>query len=203
MPKKNSLKKRTRREVEEEEIVEDLDLDVDEYNVEEEDVIHNRRGKAKRDEQAELAAVLPSDAHKFEGYDDDDDERGAHLEEETLALEANKSMRRRVIESDFDVGGITSGMKRKTNGESDAELNVAPVVEAVERDYAALSSSERMSIVQKESPELIKMLEEMKQYLAEVKELAKPLQELFFSAPLLGCGPQSDPILGDKGAVDA
>ncbi|KAF5222119.1 hypothetical protein C3747_10g204 [Trypanosoma cruzi] len=180
MPKKNSLKKRSRREVEEEEIVEDLDLDVDEYNVEEEDVIHNRRGKAKRDEQAELAAVLPSDAHKLEGYDDDDDERGAHLEEETLALEANKSMRRRVIESDFDVGGITSGVKRKTNGESDAELNVAPVVEAVERDYAALSSSERMSIVQKESPELIKMLEEMKHYLAEVKELAKPLQELFF-----------------------
>ncbi|RNF25547.1 U3 small nucleolar RNA-associated protein 3 [Trypanosoma conorhini] len=150
MPKKNSLKKRSkRREAEAEEIVEDLDLDVDDYNVEDEDVVHNRRGKARRDEHDGLAAVLPSDAHKLEGYDDDDDERGAHLEEEALALEANKSMRRRVIESDFEVGGITTAVKRKRNGEANAALNVAPVVEAVERDYAALSSSERMSIVQK------------------------------------------------------
>ncbi|ESL08820.1 hypothetical protein TRSC58_03471 [Trypanosoma rangeli SC58] len=184
MPKKNSLKKRSKREVEEEEIVEDLDLDVDGYNVKDEDVIHNRRGKTRGDEQDDLVAVLPSDAHKLEGYDDDDDERGAHLEEEALALKANKSMRQRVIESDFDVGGVTTAVKRKRNGEANTALNVAPVVEAVERDYAALSSSERMSIVQKESPELVKMLEEMNQYLAEVKQLAKPLQELFFQRRL-------------------
>ncbi|KEG11877.1 U3 small nucleolar RNA-associated protein 3 [Trypanosoma grayi] len=182
MAKKGSLKKRSKRE--EEEVVEDLDLDVEDYAVEDEDVVHNRRSKAQGKEREELAAVLPSDAHKLEGYDDDDDERGAHLEEEALALEVNKSMRRKVIESDFDVGGITAGAKRKRSSETSKTLNVAPVIEAVERDYAALSSSERIAIVQKESPEMIKMLEEMRQYLAEVKELAKPLQELLFQRRL-------------------
>ncbi|ORC89737.1 U3 small nucleolar RNA-associated protein 3 [Trypanosoma theileri] len=184
MAKKGSLKKRSKKEEQRDEIVEDLDLEVDDYVVEDEDVIHNRRTSRKKDDDEELEDVLPSEAHKMEGYDDDDDERGAHLEEEALAVEANKNMRRKMIESDFDVGGIITGIKRKRSNETNGSNNVAPVIEAVERDYAALSSSERMAIVQKESPEMIKMLEEMKQYLAEVKELAKPLQELLFQRRL-------------------
>ncbi|KAG8342765.1 U3 small nucleolar RNA-associated protein 3 [Trypanosoma vivax] len=98
-------------------------------------------------------------------------------------MELNKNMRRRTIDADFDVGGLSAGARRKRKG-ADLAQAVAPAIEAVERDYAALSSSERLAIVQKESPEMVKMLEEMKRYLSEVEELARPLQELFFQRRL-------------------
>ncbi|CBH17801.1 hypothetical protein, conserved [Trypanosoma brucei gambiense DAL972] len=179
MVKGKRLSKRLRRKEEQEEIIEDLDLDVEDYEIEEDDVVHNRRSKVK-DKGDGVNGVLPVDAHKLEGFDDDDDEKGAHLEEERLALEVNKTMRKNTVDSDFDVGGISAGTKRKRTPEFNVTQSVAPVIEAVERDYAALTSSERLSIVQKESPEMIKMLEEMKRYLAEVRELGDPLHELLF-----------------------
>ncbi|CCD17207.1 unnamed protein product [Trypanosoma congolense IL3000] len=178
-------KRLKKREREREEIVEDLDLDVEDYDVDDDDVVHNRRRKTKGDLD-DVGGVLPSEAHKLEGFDDDDDERGAHIEEERLALEVNRSMRRSTVDTDFDVGGIAAHDKRKRAAGINTSQSVAPVIEAVERDYAALTSSERLAIVQKESPEMIKMLDEMKQYLVEVKELARPLQELLFKKRLSG-----------------
>ncbi|EPY18716.1 U3 small nucleolar RNA-associated protein 3 [Strigomonas culicis] len=108
------------------------------------------------------------------------DDEGGYVEEEQMALSTEKSNRRQAAEEELRRGGISlakmpsATAKKVKKDVFDAE----PVVEAVERDFASLSKSERLAVLKKESPEVLKMLDDLKKYLAEVKQLAQPLNEL-------------------------
>lgn len=187
--------------------VEDLDLDISDVdertrydegnNDSDDDVVHNRRAKKKTgrrqarhedsnddDDSGNELDVLPSDAHKMDGYGDEEfggAGGGSYQEEEDIAVATGKTMRKRASDDDFVVTGVTLGSVKAAASAAKkrrAELDAAPVIEAVERDFASLTTSERLAILKKESPELLKMLDDVKRYLAEVKGLAKPLHEL-------------------------
>lgn len=185
--------------------VEDLDLDVSDVDkrtrfddeADDEDVVHDRRGKksarrvarhedSNEDDSGDELVVLPSDAHKLDGYGDEEfggAGGGSYQEEEELALATEKTMRKKVTDDDFAVAGVTLGSVKaaaSATKKKKVDLEAAPVIEAVERDFASLTTSERLAILKKESPELLKMLEDVKRYLGEVKELAKPLHELLY-----------------------
>ncbi|CAJ1009941.1 putative Sas10/Utp3/C1D family/Sas10 C-terminal domain containing protein [Leishmania naiffi] len=182
-----SGKKRLRKEASDN-IVEDLDLDVGDAStyVDDDDVAHNRRGRkaTRRDGvEEEMFAVLPSDAHRLDGYDDD--EHGGFQEEEELAVVTEKGLRKKTAEEDFDIAGVSVAQMSSRRdavtkrGALDA-LDAVPVIEAVERDFAALTTAERLVMLKKESPELLKLLADLKTYMAEVKTLAQPLHELLY-----------------------
>ncbi|CAJ1029646.1 putative Sas10/Utp3/C1D family/Sas10 C-terminal domain containing protein [Leishmania shawi] len=182
-----SGKKRLRKEASDN-IVEDLDLDVGDASayVDDDDVAHNRRGRkaTRRDGvEEEMFAVLPSDAHRLDGYDDD--EYGGFQEEEELAVVTEKGLRKKTAEEDFDIAGVSVAQMSSRRdavakrGALDA-LDAVPVIEAVERDFAALTTAERLVMLKKESPELLKLLADLKTYMAEVKTLAQPLHKLLY-----------------------
>ncbi|KAG5474975.1 hypothetical protein CUR178_04425 [Leishmania enriettii] len=181
-------KKRSRKEASDN-IVEDLDLDVEDAGAyaDEDDVVHDRRGrKAAREDDVEeenMFAVLPSDAHRLDGYGDD--EHGGFQEEEELAVMTEKGLRKKTTEEDFDIAGVSVAQVAARRGAMTKKsaldaLDTAPVIEAVERDFAALTTVERLAVLKKESPELLKLLMDLKTYMAEVKTLAQPLHELLY-----------------------
>ncbi|CAG9577163.1 conserved hypothetical protein [Leishmania major strain Friedlin] len=181
-------KKRSRKEASDN-IVEDLDLDIGDAGayVNDDDVVHNRCSrKATREdgvEEEDMFAVLPSDAHRLDGYGDD--ENGGYQEEEELAVVTEKGLRKKTTEEDFDVAGVSvahmSSRRDAAAKKSSLDaLDAAPVIEAVERDFAALTTAERLAVLKKESPELLKLLLDLKTYMAEVKTLAQPLHELLY-----------------------
>lgn len=163
-PTKKVVSKKSR-----EERFEDIDVEVDEDTV-----VHNRRKQRRADD----FAVLPADAHKL----DDDDDFEAKGEEAELVEAAAKAIRKQVSDADFDVGTVSSKVAPKKK--STALAQQSAVVEAVERDFNALTTDERVAILRKESPELIAMLDEVKKYLHEVKTVSEPLQEILHSAKL-------------------
>ncbi|KPA85473.1 hypothetical protein ABB37_01765 [Leptomonas pyrrhocoris] len=181
-------KKRSRKEASDN-IVEDLDLDVaaaDAY-VDDEDVVHDRRArKADRAgdvEEDDVLTVLPADAHRLDGYGDDD--LGGYQEEEELAMVTGKGLRKKTTEEDFDVAGVSIAQvasERKAAVKRNAldALEATPAIEAIERDFAALTTTERLAVLKKESPELLKLLDDLKTYMTEVKALAQPLHELLY-----------------------
>lgn len=188
-----SGKKRFRKEANDS-IVEDLDLDVAATNahVDDEDVVHDRRSrKATREdgvEEDDMFTVLPSDAHRLDGYGDDE-QGGGYQEEETLAKVTERGMRRKTAEEDFDVAGVSIAQvaaRREAAGAKSAldTLDAAPAIEAIERDFAALTTTERLAVLKKESPELLKLLDDLKTYMGEVKTLAQPLHELLYERKL-------------------
>lgn len=197
MARKGGVKKRSRSEGTDR-VVEDLDLDVTTSinDVDDEDVVHNRRSRkvvrrggaaTPTGEDDAPLGVLPSDAHRLDGYGDD--EHGGYLEEEELAVATERDMRRKTTEADFDISGVAVSKLKSVQNVSDAATKAAdvmdfvdsdPVMEAVERDFASLTTGERLAVLKKESPELLKMLEDLKTYMAEVKTLAKPLHELLY-----------------------
>eukprot|EP00796_Vickermania_ingenoplastis_P008350 gene8350-5849_t len=182
MAKKVNAKKKAKFEAQQ--YVEDLDLDVDSVGTasddEEDVVVHNKRQRAERSKHAN--SVLPSDAHRLDGYGD---EEYGFAEENELAEQAAKEMRSTMDEDDFTIPGVAAGdgAKRRHSLLPTPAMET-PVIETIERDFAALSSSERLAILKKESPELLQMLEDLKKYLGEVKQLAKPLHELLHERKL-------------------
>lgn len=172
------LNQKKRAKYESQKYVEDLDLhveDPDSVSDEDEDVVHNRRQTLVKSKHA--SAVLPSDAHCMDGYGDDE---YGYAEEHSLAEEASKEIRKVIKEDDFEVPGVSVGITAQKKGKRllPEVAMEGPVIESIERDFAALSNSERLKILQKESPELLKMLDDLRKYLEEVKSLAKPLHEL-------------------------
>ncbi|GET89991.1 hypothetical protein, conserved [Leishmania tarentolae] len=180
-------KKRSRKEASDN-IVEDLDLAVRDTGayVNDDDVVHNRfNRKAAREDGVEedMFAVLPSDAHRLDGYGDD--EIGGFQEEEELAVVTEKGLRKKTTEEDFDVAGVSvanvSSRRDAVSNKSALDtLDAVPAIEAVERDFAALTTAERLAVLKKESPELLKLLLDLKTYMAEVKTLAQPLHDLLY-----------------------
>lgn len=128
------------------------DLDLAVPVTEDHDVVHNRRAGAKRSR-----GVLPEDAHAREVNIADD-----AVEE---ALNDYREQRNDLDECDFDVpttaigGSVTSG-----------------AVELVQRDYEALSASEKLKIIAAESPEVSALLDEYSTQLAEVASASTQLQ---------------------------
>lgn len=185
-------KKRSRKETSDT-IVEDLDLDVAEADahVDDEDVVHDRRThKADHADgvgEDDVFTVLPSDAHRLDGYGDD--EQGGYQEEEELAVVTEKGLRKKTAEEDFDVAGVSVAQiasRREAAAKKSAldALDATPAIEAIERDFAALSTTERLAVLKKESPELLKLLDDLKTYMTEVKSLAQPLHELLYERKL-------------------
>ena len=127
----------------------------------------------RKTHRLETFGVLPSEAHKAEGYDKDEDEAGAATEEEALAIEAVRAMKKRMSDEDFGFAGL-----RPTHAEAPSPLRDRHMVETVERSFEMLSEEERFKVLKRESPELIAMMEEVKRYLAEAKEASAPLHEL-------------------------
>lgn len=159
MPKKTSKKASS--------VVEDLDIDVN-YVDDEEAVVHNKRKRQRGDG----ITVAARDAHRLA------DEVEDYEEEEELAEQAAKSTRRGLTDDDFAIGNITAAKARP------AKLHAKEqhaVMEAVARDFAALSSDERRSLLAKEAPELIAMLDEVQGYMEEVKNVADPLNRAIHS----------------------
>lgn len=186
MAKKLNAKKRAK--FEEQQYVEDLDLDVEEPIEDEEDyVAHNRRQRTGVSKHT--SAALPSDAHRMDGYGD---EEYGFAEEHSLAEQAAKEMRKAMGEDDFLVPGVQVGedAKKKKPKALPSVLMDDPVIESIERDFAALSSSERLAILIKEAPELMKMLDDLKNYLEQVKALTKPLHELLHERKVVSEGDQ-------------
>lgn len=177
-------------------IIEDLDLDVDAYfptetiptrfdGKEEERVVMNQKAKRKTgarknaaddDEDDSVHAVLPNDAHRGVHADEDED---AAIEEAALALAKNKKARKGLSEDDFALEGVAPTSGKKADAASKAKSEA--VLETIQRDLSALSTADRRALIEKESPEVIKLLDEYKTYLAEVSKISKPLHELIHS----------------------
>lgn len=143
--------------------VEDIDIDVDETKFDEEHVVHNKRKFVSGTD----SAVMPKDAHRFA------DETEDFEEEERQAQEMARSMRKRLAEDDYAVGGISS--KIAPRAQISQPTMHKSVVEAVARDFQALSSEDRLAFLKREAPELLAMLDEVKRYLDEVKQVSEPL----------------------------
>lgn len=143
-------------------IVEDLDLDVN-YVDDEDAVVHNKRKRQRGDG----VGVSARDAHRLAEEVEDFEE------EEELAEQAARSARRGLTDDDFTIGGITA--KARTSKQNPKEQQ--SVIEAVTRNFAAISSDERRALLQKEAPELIAMLDEVQGYMEEVKNVADPLNK--------------------------
>lgn len=176
MVTKSNQKKRAKYEAQK--YVEDLDLQIEDpgsLSDDDENIVHNRRQEVARSRHA--SSVLPSDAHCVDGYGDDE---YGFAEEHALAEEASKEIKKIMREDDFEVPGVAVGISAQKKAKHHLpEVSMeGPVIESIERDFTALSNSERLRILQKESPELLKMLNDLKQYLDEIKSLAKPLHEL-------------------------
>jgi U3 small nucleolar RNA-associated protein 3 len=186
-------KKRSRKEATDT-VVEDLDLDVagaDTY-VDDEDVVHDRRSRktdrADGVQEDDVFTVLPSDAHRLDGYGDDE-QGGGYQEEEELAMATERGLRRRTAEEDFNVAGVSVAQvtsKREAAAKKSAldALDAAPAIEMIERDFAALTTTERLAVLKKEAPELLKLLDDLKTYMTEVKTVAQPLHELLYERKL-------------------
>ena len=179
---------------------EDLDLDVDEYfpeealptaydGKEEERVVLNKRAGKKGskqladddDEDEDVHAVLPNDAHRGVHAHEDED---AAVEEAALAAAKSKKARKSLAEDDFDLDGISAAPKMATKAAAAPAKKAAALEEALEtvqRDLSHLSTADRRALIEKESPEVIKLLDEYKTYLAEVTTISKPLHELIHS----------------------
>jgi len=178
-------------------LVEDLDLDVDEYfpeeampttfdGKEEERVVLNKKKAGRKvaedseDEDADVHAVLPNDAHR--GVHANEDEDGA-VEEAAMALAKSKKARKGLSDDDFALDGVAPITATKASS-SNAKASAAAIesaLETVQRDLTQLSSADRRALLEKESPEVIKLLEEYKTYLAEVTKVSKPLHEMIHS----------------------
>lgn len=148
-------------------VVEDLDLDVD-YVDDEEAVVHNKRKRQRGDG----VSVAARDAHRLA------DEVEDYEEEEELAEQAARSARRGLTDDDFTVGAITTTKARQAKSNVKEQQTI---MEAVARDFAALSSDERRALLAKEAPELIAMLDEVQVYMEEVKNVADPLNRAIHS----------------------
>jgi U3 small nucleolar RNA-associated protein 3 len=148
-------------------VVEDLDLDVA-YVDDEEAVVHNKRKRQRGDG----VAVAARDAHRLA------DEVEDYEEEEELAEQAARTARRGLTDDDFTVGTITAAKARQTKSNVKEQQTI---MEAVARDFAALSSDERRALLAKEAPELIVMLDEVQVYMEEVKNVADPLNRAIHS----------------------
>lgn len=182
------LNQKKRAKYEAQKYVEDLDLQIEDpgsLSDEDENIVHNRRQEVARSRHA--SSVLPSDAHCVDGYGDDE---YGFAEEHALAEEASKELKKIMREDDFDVPGVAVGISAQKKAKRPLpEVSMeGPVIESIERDFTALSNSERLRILQKESPELLKMLSDLREYLDEIKSLAKPLHELLHEQKFVSDG---------------
>jgi U3 small nucleolar RNA-associated protein 3 len=144
-----------------------LDLDVDVPDVEEPNeenqVLHNRKKVRKE----RVGKVLPSDAHKNKEFDGEN-----ALEEEAIALQTSKEIRKRERESDF-------GLPRDVEVSASAARASQPIpIEVVEREYDSLSSDERLAMLRRDSPEVEKLLVELKANLSEIRQMSDPLRKM-------------------------
>eukprot|EP00758_Cryptobia_borreli_P001702 Tbor_TRINITY_DN2460_c0_g1::TRINITY_DN2460_c0_g1_i1::g.2622::m.2622/K14767/UTP3, SAS10; U3 small nucleolar RNA-associated protein 3 len=201
-------------------VIEDLDLNVDEYfqetsNVsdheDDDDIVFNRKSKSsmakaskayknarndqddeededddysESDEDEELTTVLPSDAYRGGAASKDNEDNA--VEEAALAISVNARHKKALIEDDFNIS-LPGGSLKSTQGKDEksrtkqvtaASSEFSSALETVQRDYSALSSAEKRALLEKESPELIKLLEEYESNLAEVTKISKPLHIL-------------------------
>ena len=183
------------------ETVEDLDLDVGNYfqenekplyatyeNPDDERIMFNQKakkgskGKASRDDEDSdedgLLTVAPTEAHKGSGIPDDD----IAAEEAAIALRANRKHKRTLDDEDFgEFATITSKKPTKAAALASSASLVA-AVESVQRDYSSLTASDKVTAMQKDSPELVGLLREYRKYLDEVTSIAKPLHQLIHNA---------------------
>lgn len=182
MGKKVSAKKKAK--FEEQQYVEDLDLDVEQANASDDDelhVVHNRKRKRTESKRQTASSVLPVDAHQLDGYGDNE---FGFMEENDLAIKASKELKSGMSEEDFEVPGLSIGDAARKATAQPTPLADTPVIETIERDFAVLSSSERLKLLKKESPELLKLLEDLDKYLKEVKALSQPLHHLLHQQKL-------------------
>ena len=144
----------------------DLDVDVPDLddNDDEARVLNNR----KRLRSGRDGEVLPSDAHKSKEFEGEN-----AAEEEAIALQASKLIRQGERDSDF---GLTADSEVKTRQSHIAVSSAS--VEVVEREYESLSTDERLNLLRRDSPEVEKLLGELKTQLEEVRKISDPLRKL-------------------------
>ena len=138
-------------------------------------LVHNRSDKVQNQKKKQrMSAVLPADAHKSNEMDKKES-AFAEQEEEDLVEEANRAMREELDDEDFAVPGFKEAVANVQAASSKAAANSSNVsteavaVEQVARDFSDLSNSEQLQMLQKQSPELVKMFAEMKLRLADVQ----------------------------------
>jgi U3 small nucleolar RNA-associated protein 3 len=192
----------------ENETVEDLDLDVGSYFQEENDkplyatydnpdderIMFNQKAKkatkggkgAAQDNDSDddgLLTVAPTEAHKGSGIPDDD----VAAEEAAIALRANRRHKRTLDDEDFgEFAAITSKQPVAAKVAPVSSSSVMAAVESVQRDYSSLSASDKITAMQKDSPELVGLLKEYRTYLDEVTAVAKPLHDLIHNTSKKG-----------------
>lgn len=190
MSKKLAGRRRPRRDDDDGDVYEDLDLDVrarrPRQAVDEDAIVSNTRKTRAIDD----LDVQPQDAYVEEGkrVTDAEDELG-------LAIATSRRARAGLIDEDFGGPISTSVSSKKAaskrpkkdedrdggNDEEDKGDHIAVgtrvLMEQVERDFHALSAAERRDIIAKESPEVIALLADFGKNVAEVRSLADTLHE--------------------------
>jgi U3 small nucleolar RNA-associated protein 3 len=124
---------------------------------------------------------------------DDEDVYGDQAEEEaTLALATARQARQGLADSDFSLalGTDAAAMAAVTATPADDDATAASTakhaaavtaVEHVARNFAALSKDEKMQLLQRESPEVARLMEELKANLNKVRETLGPLRTALFT----------------------
>ena len=125
------------------------------------------------------------DAELFDDDDDDDD-----LDEGVLAAQMSRQDRKRLAEEDYDIGlpeGLSGNVLPEEPEDDDNEDDnnnqedvINMQVNSVASRFAALSSSERLKMISKQSPEVAKLMEELEKNLADLKDVFGPLRSALF-----------------------
>lgn len=124
---------------------------------------------------------------KYYGGDVDDDDidvSGSEEEEGTAALEEKEALalQRRLAEEldDADLGldEIIKPSKKEKKGKEGGEKIV--------KDLSKLSKKEKLQLLQKESPEMMSLIDDFKLKMTEVKDIYQPLMDLVRAGKITG-----------------
>lgn len=175
--------------------VHDLDLDVP--VVDDLSIVHNAKSqKAQRrlksayevaeiDEDDENFGVLPNEAHDI----DDTPHTLDDLQEDAEnAIKISRKHRKALADDDFGLGALpTPAQPKSSAAPKSSELDAATAaLEEVERDFAKLTSAERLAMLKSESPEVLALLEELGEKIDAAGKLTADLKSARFKASKSG-----------------
>jgi len=123
-------------------------------------------------------------SHKVEGRDVDDGE-DADQEEELQAIAADKLLQGRLVDSDFLIPGMEGleaaaaegdGARKKAKAGAQSLLEPDPAqLEKIDKDFRAATDDQKLKLLAKDSPELLRLLEEYKTHMHTVRDVLAPL----------------------------
>ena len=141
------------------------------------EIVHNKKQRKQAyaaagvddDDDDDHIAVLPGEAHddSDDEYENFDDMREAAR----MATAASRQHRKGLADDDFGVSGLpepeedmAAGPSTSTRGSGKAKA-AAATLEEVDRDFAKLTTAQRLAMLKKESPEVLSLLHELRSHI--------------------------------------